>query len=522
MPSTVTVTIGAGGAAGAAQTSGSGSAGSAGGNTTFGSLLSAIGGSGGSIATYNPGGAGGGNGLGGTGYGTNGGALADYYSTGFAAEFGGGSGGAGKPNNQNFGAGGGLSVFGGSGGAGGVPIGSSSSGYSLFGGISTDNLTTTNTTGAAPGTPTSPNGNAGAAQRAILPIGGGGGAGAAGVPIYPTVTKDFVANGRVFQQLSTGLIYSADNGATWTYINFLPYSCVGIGYINSTYYAGMSNGLIFSSTNLSTWTQVSAVTTTGNLTGFASNATTLVACGQISGSNYGQMYYSTNGTTWTQGFAGNGGGAYNTTVMRYSNGYFWGYIPGNLRFGASQFYQYSSDGINWNNINTGQYWVGDVSFGATNAVAINVRSSGVIYGLAYGTPGAIGTQVLAGTYFNDIAYGGGIFVAVGAAGSIYTSSDDGVNWTAQTSGTSDDLINVVWSGTRFIAFTSNNGFKTITSTNGVTWSTGVTIAATAFNGGTGGAGGIASGGGGGGAALATYSSGAGGAGGNGYARILSW
>ena len=528
LPSSVTVTIGAGGAGAAAQSTGGGAVGSNGGNTTFGTYLTAVGGSGGTIATYQAGGAGGGNGFNtGNGYGTAGGAQAGSSGNGNSAEYGGGSGGAGNTSGAFFGSSGGSSMFGGCGGAGGVPINSSNSGYSLFGGISTDTVGTTNITGAASGTPTSTNGAAGVTQRAIVPVGGGGGGGAAGVPIYPKVSKNFVANNRIFEQISTGLLYTADGGTTWSYINFsfTGSNCIGIGYINSTYYAAMSSGSVYSSTNLSTWTLVSTVPASGgNLNGFCSNGSTLVACGQITGggsTNFGQMYYSTNGTTWTQGFAGLGYSAYRTVTVRNNNGYFWGYIANDERLGSTQEYQYSADGINWNNVNTGAYYVAALAFGSSNAVGINNKAANS-YGLIYGAISGLGTQVLAGTSFADIAYGGGVFVAVAGGGVIYTSSDDGVNWTSQTSGTTDNFNNVVWTGTKFIAYTSQNGLRTYTSTNGVTWTAQTTIAAASFNGGNGGAGGIAGGGGGSGAALSGNNSGIGGTGGNGYARILAW
>ena len=44
----------------------------------------------------------------------------------------------------------------------------------------------------------------------------------------------------------------------------------------------------------------------------------------------------------------------------------------------------------------------------------------------------------------------GIFVAVGASGTILTSPD-GITWTARTSGTTNILYGVTWSGTQFVA-----------------------------------------------------------------------
>jgi hypothetical protein len=49
-----------------------------------------------------------------------------------------------------------------------------------------------------------------------------------------------------------------------------------------------------------------------------------------------------------------------------------------------------------------------------------------------------------------VAYGNGLFVAVGSRGAILTSPD-GVNWTAQTSPTSDDLSAVTYGNGTFVA-----------------------------------------------------------------------
>jgi hypothetical protein len=528
LPSTVTVTIGAGGAGGAAQTSGSGAIGSAGGNTTFGSFLKAIGGSGGTIATNNAGGAGGGNGFSTTnGYGTAGGSQSGTQANGNSAEYGGGSGGAGNVSGAGFGAAGGSSMFGGCGGAGGNPINSSVGGRSYLGGISTDTLTALNTTGATSGSELSVNGAAGVAQRADLPVGGGGGAGASGaISNYPFQARNYLANGRIFEVTTNGFLYSTDDGVSYSILNFNPNSVVGIGYINSTYYIGMSTGEIFSSTDLITWTSLGLISTAAglNLTGLCSNGTTLNAMGGVTGEDYIKIWKSTNGTTWTSVNTGTTSSTYANYTIRFNNGYFWGFRPNNIN--ATWVYLYSADGTTWTAIDTVALGVFSrpraIAYGSANVVIINANAS-TPNGVAYGAVNSPTNQTLTGTLFNDIAYGGGVFVVVANGGVIYTSSDDGVNWTARTSGTASNFQNVFWTGTRFIAITSNNALEAYTSTNGTTWTLQKSIiSSTQFNAGTGGAGGVASGGGGGGAAFSGFNSGAGGAGGNGYARILSW
>lgn len=527
VPNSVTVTIGAGGSGGAAQTAGSGAAGSAGGNTTFGSLLTAIGGSGASVTTYNPGGKGGGDGLASVnvGYG-NAGASQDGLAT-YSGEYGGGSGGNGNQGGGNFGSSGGNSVFGGCGGSGGQPTASSSACASYPGGISTDTLTATNLTGAACGNETSVNGTAGATQRAISPVGGGGGGGAAGVPSYAGVDNNYLANGRIFVQTLVGLVHSAD-GITWTYLNFLPNSCVGICYFGGLYYAAMSTCELFTSPDLTTWTSIGFTTTTSGafLTSIATDGTTLVVSGSFVANRNAGFYSSTNGTTWTLRSGVNNGSNGNGWAVRYRGGYFWGYSPGSTNQGGLTNYIYSLNGTSWTSVETSGFptaVVKSIAYSGSSTdigVYINaLNSSG--NGVGYGAIGSISTQALNGTTLNAVAYGGGVFVAVGNTGVIY-SSTNGSAWTSRTSGTTSNLNNVMWTGSNFVILTGSAALASYTSTNGTTWTLATTLAAASFNAGAGGAGGLCSGGGGGGAALTTKNSGAGGAGGAGYARILSW
>src|ERR1700693_2739633 len=55
-----------------------------------------------------------------------------------------------------------------------------------------------------------------------------------------------------------------------------------------------------------------------------------------------------------------------------------------------------------------------------------------------------------GNRLNGAAYGGGVFVAVGSAGAVLTSSD-GSSWTPRVSNTRSDLFDVAWNGKLFVA-----------------------------------------------------------------------
>ena len=196
LPSTVSVSIGAGGAGGAAITTNdsSGLLGSVGGNTTFGSYLTAYGGGGGWLGLDNAslqswGGSGGGSGgpgdVGNASSGATGGVpSSDYYGSVISrntiggggaasngmAEFGGAGGGLGT-NGGAAGSNGGGSIFGGAGGGGG-------------GGITSANIATTGGAGGASsyaaggggagGAATGASGTAGTTQLNLSGAGGGG------------------------------------------------------------------------------------------------------------------------------------------------------------------------------------------------------------------------------------------------------------------------------------------------------------------------------------------------------------
>jgi len=65
-----------------------------------------------------------------------------------------------------------------------------------------------------------------------------------------------------------------------------------------------------------------------------------------------------------------------------------------------------------------------------------------------------------------VTYGGGTFVAVGAEGTIVTSSD-GVNWTRRDSGTRKALLSVTYGNGLFVAVGENGTI--LTSPDGANW-----------------------------------------------------
>ena len=97
---------------------------------------------------------------------------------------------------------------------------------------------------------------------------------------------------------------------------------------------------------------------------------------------------------------------------------------------------------------------------------IHVLSNGTTY---YTSPDTITWTLRTGvTTTQGLAYGAGLFVAVGNSGGISTSPD-AVTWTARTSGTSNTLRKVRFANSIFIAVGDNGTI--VTSPDGITWTT---------------------------------------------------
>jgi len=73
-----------------------------------------------------------------------------------------------------------------------------------------------------------------------------------------------------------------------------------------------------------------------------------------------------------------------------------------------------------------------------------------------------------GSYVYHINNNGTYFVAVGAGGKI-AKSTDGITWSLQTSGTTDDLCRVVWSATRSLWVATGLNSRVLTSPDGAAW-----------------------------------------------------
>ncbi len=135
----------------------------------------------------------------------------------------------------------------------------------------------------------------------------------------------------------------------------------------------------------------------------------------------------------------------------------------------------SADGINWSeqvapvnvNLTAVTYAAGvfvAVGVSATN-VTMNIVLTSVdgVNWVQNAQAGGLGTS----GGFNDVAYGGGNFVAVGEAGAVWYSSDGGAIWNQASSGTSENLNAVAYGDTEFEA--GGDNCTILSSPNGQSW-----------------------------------------------------
>jgi triacylglycerol esterase/lipase EstA (alpha/beta hydrolase family) len=119
-----------------------------------------------------------------------------------------------------------------------------------------------------------------------------------------------------------------------------------------------------------------------------------------------------------------------------------------------------------------------ITYAAGRFVAVGLRLDGSV---GYGTHGAIVTSTDAVNWteidftgsiysLDAITYGNGRFVAVGFAGgyaATILTSEDGLNWTQQIAGTTDDCQAVCYGNGQFVI--SGNPGLILTSPDGITW-----------------------------------------------------
>jgi hypothetical protein len=149
---------------------------------------------------------------------------------------------------------------------------------------------------------------------------------------------------------------------------------------------------------------------------------------------------------------------------------------------------YSDDGINWTVHTSANVWLGNVYlegivFDGTQFIAVGMDYDGagprwehVTYTSPDGTYWTERYDSNSGTFpvnfsLHDVAYGNGIYVAVGDSGTILRSLD-AVNWSPMVSGVGTNLYGVSYGGGKFVAVGAGSGggpAVVLTSSSGFGW-----------------------------------------------------
>jgi len=233
---------------------------------------------------------------------------------------------------------------------------------------------------------------------------------------------------------------------------YLP--CDGAAYLKSSYPDLADEiGFVYDAV----WTERTSSYGASSISGAAYGAGAYVTCGAAN-----KVASSPDGVTWTQRTSGLATGSLNAAI--YADGRF-------VVAGAGGGCAYSANGTSWT---VGGAIGGMATSGLAYGAGLYVAVGNV--GQLYTSPTAVTwtsrTSSFSGSDISSVAYGAGVFVATGVSGKIATSPD-GITWTQRTSpflGT-ETVVRVLFDGGKFVALGQASGSisKIATSPDGITW-----------------------------------------------------
>jgi hypothetical protein len=269
-----------------------------------------------------------------------------------------------------------------------------------------------------------------------------------------------IANNIAVAVNSVGLIFTSTNGTSFTQATNSNTTNVlaGVTYAASLnlWVACGSGGTIVTASNPSgTWTlQSSGVLANLNEVGIFNNAIYVVGDNQT-------LLTSTNGTSYTSLTAGVSGAligiaASPTTLL----------ITGSAGAMAS-----STDGTTFTSRTNNNQVLNGIAFGNNTFVSVGNSANGSGYIATIGADGTV-TRRVSGTTSNlrEVKFLNGLFVGgTNSAGHLVTSTD-GVTWTSRTvAGTATDFNGLAFGGGLYVAVGTNGRFTA--SQDGITWDT---------------------------------------------------
>jgi hypothetical protein len=301
-------------------------------------------------------------------------------------------------------------------------------------------------------------------------------------------SNNFIAAG------NGGYLTKSSDGTNWTNLtnrysnNDMVYASIGVGL----YVMVGAGGSIYTSTDALNWTKRDSGSTTAIFYCIHWNGTTLIAAG-----SGGTVRTSTNGINWTAGTFGTTG---------QINGIVW---AGDkfVAVGATGTIRTSPDGLTWTARTSGTTnTFNSVAYDGTTIVAagvtgtIRTSTDGITWTTrTFGTTTTIQKVIYSGSTFvalagntsryssNGTTWSGGgspnltlsvtssiatngTVIAIGAnTGLIRISTNSGLNWSAQTTISSQSLGAMCWDGSKFVVATTSSNQLIHSNNAGTAW-----------------------------------------------------
>lgn len=273
-------------------------------------------------------------------------------------------------------------------------------------------------------------------------------------------------NGNFVAVGGAGTILTSSNAIQWTRRDSgTAMDLYGVAYGNGMFVVSGANGQVCTSSDGISW-QSHSTGSTNALRGIAFGAGVFVVAENGGGfaSIFG-LLVSTNGVDWSRGLSGNypafNGITYAANLFVAVGGWDGGDVVT------------STNGIVWSQGPYGSLQLNGVAFGNGTFVAVGANY--------YGSPGTISTSAdgvnwtaqQSGTpnYLSGVGFGQNAFVAVGDSGTILWSPD-GARWANKSPGIASRLFAVTYGNGVFAAVGSEGTI--LTSTNGNVWTNRVT------------------------------------------------
>jgi len=260
-----------------------------------------------------------------------------------------------------------------------------------------------------------------------------------------------------------GTILTSPDGLTWTNVPSITYfQLSNVTFGNNTFVAVGTGGTILTSADGLSW-QSRTSDTTWNLQDVTFSNSTFVAIG-----SGGTILTSPDGITWTSRTSG----TMNDLIkITYGNSIF-------VAVGSAGTILTSADGATWTSrASTTTVDLGGVAFG--NGVFVIVQNAGNT--ILTSSDGSTWTSATAGasyTAFTGVAFGNNAFVTAGYYAEDFLTSLDGTGWTA--AGIAPNALNVMYVNSMFMSVGTAGAIHT--STDGLTWSPGMGVSTTTLYG----------------------------------------